>query len=254
MPGEADPHLRAVVASVCDLGFIIEPLKVCKGRIVDGRLRRLGAKAAGLVDVPTVEIEDGDVASVILHSLVSRRHLTKSALAYLTFPVMEDALAESRRRRLANLRNLQGGATASNPPSAQTGNNTAEKIAESIGMSRRYLFYSRSIIAAFRKEPMLREMFEPKILSGELNLEDVTKGIAGWRSTFGKPKVVQQELDLWRGKIKGFSDPRKFSNWSSTTPETRTFIANEIAKAIAERWPDDVREAVRKVLDLRSVR
>ncbi len=198
MPGEGDTHLRAVVASVCELGLIIEPLKVSKGRIVDGRLRMLGAKAAGFEDVPTVEIAEEDVATVILHSLAARRHLTKSALAYMVFPVIENALAESRSRRLENLRKRQSGKGTSN--TVQASGNTAEEIAESMGVSRRYLVYCKTIIDAFRKQKRLREIFEPKILSGELSLEDVSKGIGGWKSTYG----MDTAKNTWR--LVGFAE------------------------------------------------
>jgi hypothetical protein len=183
LPAENDPASRAIVASICDLGRILEPLKVCKGRVVDGRIRLRGAIAAGLEAVPVDEVPEEDVTSIILHSLTARRHFTKSALAYIGFPIMEAALAESRRRRLENLKSAQNGVSASatsNVRSAYVQGNTADELAAQIGIGRELFFFAKSIHKKFSQSPKaIRDQWEPKILSGEMGLGQVQQALAG---------------------------------------------------------------------------
>ena len=106
MPPESDPVWSFIRKSAGDVG-ILEPLKVCKLRVVDGRLRLHAAKVAGLDKLPVVEVAEKDVASIIVDSLIARKHLTASARIYMIFPLFGDRLAESARNRSENLSKVQ---------------------------------------------------------------------------------------------------------------------------------------------------
>jgi len=174
LPAKDDPARCAIIASICDIG-VLEPIKICKGRVVDGRIRLHGATAAGLVVVPVQEVEEKDVNSIILQTLLARRHYTKSALAYLSVPILEEALVEIRKRHLENLK-----INAKLPGARLPLGDTAEEIAESLGVSRRLVFMAKEIHKRFARGPKaIRETWEPKILSGELGLAEVQQAISG---------------------------------------------------------------------------
>lgn len=176
MPPDDDPSTKAVISSICEMG-VLQPLKVCKGRVVDGRLRLRGAIAAGLAEVPTVEIDEQDVASVILHLLLARRHYTKSALAYLAVPILEAALTETRKRAVQAAK--IGASASSSKCTPCTFANTVEEIAERMGISQRYLLEAKAVRKKFSSYPQLREQWKPKILSGEMGLGQVQQAISG---------------------------------------------------------------------------
>lgn len=176
MPPDDDSTSLAMVRSVGEFG-VLAALKVCAGRVVKGRLRLRSAKACGLTEVPVEEVEEKDVASIILHSLCVRRHLTKSALAYLGYPLMEPALAESRRRRTENLRNHVNPSKPRSYPQGTFG--SAGDLAEHLGVGRKLFFEACEIHKKFAQHPKLRSEWEPKILSGEMGLGQVQQAISG---------------------------------------------------------------------------
>lgn len=232
---------RALRNSIAEIG-IIDPLQICKGRIVDGRERWLHAKALGKNTVPCIEIPETDVQTVVLSSLLTRKHFSKSALTYLAYPFAEPLLAESRKRRLANLKTGEG--SPDRAFNALSGAKNAEDVAESLGINRRDLFTARNIHGHFEKDTELKAHFEPLILSGEMSLSAVSQGIAGWTSTKDKPKGEREQLVLWQDKIRGFCDARKFAGWAQATAETRAWVREQMTKGIRESWPDDLRHAI----------
>ena len=55
---------------------------------------------------------------------------------------------------------------------------------------------------------------------------------------------------VWREKLAGITDQKKFARWREADPETRTIIARELAAGIAATWPWDVQEEVFKQIKL----
>lgn len=233
---------RALRDSIADAG-ILEPLKISKGRIVDGRERWLHAKVLGRETVPCIEIPESDVHATIFDSIICRKHMPKVALAYLAFPSVEALLAESKARRLSNLRNSSS-ALESSRVNDRGNVRTAEDYAERLGIGRTTFFQVRNVVGHFAKSPELKEYFEPKIFSGEMGLGAVLQGIAGWTATKGQHRQEREQLVLWQDKIKGFCDPRKFAGWDKTTPEVRDHVRSELVKGIQEAWPADLRESI----------
>jgi len=175
MPPESDPASQAIVASVCEIG-ILDPLKICKGRVVDGRDRLRAAKAAGLDEVPTTEVSEDQVADIILHSLVARRHYGKMVRAYVAWPVFASALAKARSRRIENLRHQpKSSQVVENvEPVMITGSRnvsilTAERAAEILGVSKETMKTVEAVHIRFDSHPKLRDEYEAKLLSGEID-------------------------------------------------------------------------------------
>jgi len=246
---ENDPAAVALRSSVCDLGRILEPLKVCGGRIVDGRERQRAALVAGLDEVPTVEVAEEEVTTIILHSLLARRHLTKSARAYLAFPLLEPALAASRNRRLANLRPGGSGKRTATPSAV---GDTSEEMAEQLGVCRRLIFMAREIHKKFNTGPKsLRETWEPKLLSGELDLGAVQQAISGkFAALDGKthPKNDPEQL-LFEGLE---TLTLRFGHWKKIAPDAQEKLIEVLCQKLLPALPSERLAAVEK--HLRSLR
>jgi hypothetical protein len=241
----ADPIIADVEARGIDVPLILNK----DHELLDGRIRLRGALAGGFPTVPCIVREDGDAmaATIILSSLCQRKHYTKSALAYIAFPLLEDAVREARDRRVENLR--QGDKIPERVLSTQSGKpRSIEDICESVGISRKLLYLARNVHGLFKKYQDAQPKFEPDILNGELSLAMAIQGINGWISTRGKPKHVQEEFDFWSGKIKGLIDERKFAGWDRASEQTRRKIATTLADAISAKWPPEVQEEIERRL------
>src|SRR4051812_13417605 len=64
-------------------------------RVIDGRKKLRAAKQLQLREVPVIVRGDDEVLGIIVNSLVQRAHYTKSQLAYILAPILEDAFKES---------------------------------------------------------------------------------------------------------------------------------------------------------------
>lgn len=245
---ETDPAAKALLESVLDLGQILEPLLVSKTRVVDGRLRLRTALAAGLDEVPVQEVDEKDVTSIVLQSLLARRHYTKSALAYLGYPLLEGALAESRKRRLANLKIGDSTPGKSRSSTQWTPVNTAEELAASLGVGRSFFFFAKAIHKKFSTGPkILRETWEPKILSGEMGLGEVQQAIAGKIAALDGdtvPKGDAQQLlfDLFK------TATTRFSRWSVLNPKQRHALIERFRSDFLPSLPPELLEEVERFL------
>lgn len=201
MTPESDPASQAIVASVCEIG-IIDPLKICKGRVVDGRDRLRAARAAGLDEVPITEVSEDQVADIILHSLVARRHYGKMVRAYVAWPVFATALAHARKRRLNNLRKGQNSLQVLEKPEpamiAGSGI-SAERAAEILGVGLRTMETVEMVHRRFDDHPKLRDEYEAKLLSGEIDwveFQHASAGKAAGRDGHTIPKGDPAQLML----------------------------------------------------------
>lgn len=235
------PEGRALRALIAENG-VTDPIKISKGRIVDGREVWLHAKALGLDTVPCLEVPAGDVATIVLGSILGRKHYSKSALAYLAFPLIDPVLAEAKKRKLANLK--AGKISAERTLSGLSSATSAEELADQLALSRTFLFSARNIHGHFAKNEALKEHFESQILSGEMGLGAVLQGIAGWLATKHQSRPEREQLVFWAGKIKAFTDPRKFAGWAEADTETRTWVREHLARGIRDAWPADLRAAL----------
>lgn len=219
------------------------------GFIVDGQVRWLAAKQLNLREVP-VHVTTEDAASVMLAGLLHRRHLTKSALAYVAYPLFAAAYDASRRRRLENLRKGQQiPETALNAGSG----NTIDEFANSIGVGERNFRYAKQLHEIFTRKPDLRAQFEPEILSGDKALGAVLAGISGQDATKGKAKQTAAQLELFNEGLGTVA--KRFTYWQKfdeVTKEAARATIHETVAAMPEDLRDTFEAALRAVKKLAS--
>jgi len=223
---------------------IKNPIKItAAGVVIDGETRRQAAKQLAQEQVPTITVPDDEVNAIILRELLLRRNLTKSALAYLSFPVMAPAFEEARKRNLACLalgKNLNGSALRALPSSKRV-----EDMAESIGIGRRLFFQAAELHEIFAKRPELREQFEPGILAGDSGLGAVIAGIAGKDSTINQPKVTIGQLALFTEALDKVEV--RFKYWQKFKPAERDQAVITIRRTVSH-MPAELRAEWLKAL------
>jgi hypothetical protein len=237
MPAPDSELLTSLANDIAERGIDDALIVDEKNRVMGGRLRLKAALAIELPEVPIVRRSSADAATIIVQSLLQRRHHSKSALAYLAFPFFAPMLDEARARRI---RILQSGGKVEH----STQNVLccrAEDLARQAGVSRALFFQAAEVHKLFKKNAQWKEQFEPKILSGELSLGYAINGIAGQASTAGKSRGEVHQLELFGRTVSTLRI--RFSKWDQIPAKNRTFIANEFADAIAEA-PDEIQERI----------
>lgn len=223
---EKSPEFLAIAAGVGRCG-ILQPILIDEqGRVLDDHSRTMIRCALRwqLKTVPVQVRASEEVHLLIIHSLAHRRHLSKSAIAYLAVPHLDQEFETSRARRLQNIAK-----NATNHDSPASGlSKTVDDLAEELGVGRSALFEARKVHQAFADKAIyqfnvtggkrdgdvvectLKEWFEPKILrppiGGEheqnrpLGLGGVIAGIAsvkeGNKDKFSPKQNGQLELAL----------------------------------------------------------
>lgn len=223
---EKSEEFLAIAAGMGQLG-IRQPLQIDDaGRVLDDHSRTLLRCALRwqLKTVPVIVVPDPNVPLTIISGLAHRRHLTKSAIAYLAAGLIDQALTDAKHKHLKSLANTQDFPKG---VSSETTNSykTADEMASDLGIGRNLLFEARKVLELFADkkcyafnlvggskdgsvmECTLKAWFEPRILKapigGEheqnrpLGLGGVIAGIASVRQgDKGKfdPRSKQPEL------------------------------------------------------------
>lgn len=252
-----DPRFIALVEDIRERGMDVAIIGDGTGRIVDGRARWRAARRLQLREVPYVVRHDSQAAGIALGTLVARRHYTKSALAYLAWPLMEPAFEESRRRRVENLKKGQQIPESGLRPLS----GTAAALAEQFGIDRKVLFEAQKVHQEFARdekryafetedgvqELTLREYFEPRILrapiGGEhesnrpLGLGAVIAGIASVRLNSGGSKhEVRQQLELFTSTVGTLF--KRFSYWQTLSATEQVEALKVIRREAASMAPE----------------
>lgn len=210
-------------------------------RVIDGRHRLRAAKRLQLKLVPTIVSEKFNVASLIVNSLIQRRHYSKGARAYLAFPLLEPAMEEARQRKLANLRHNTA------EPVVTGESKTVADLAASIGVGRDLFFQAKTCHETFEKHPELKEQFEPQILSGEMGLGAAIAGMAGQAATKNKPKAkaLGGQLQLF---TETFTQLRKrYHYWDKFDDDQKASATRSLQQNLGA-MPDDLLKATYKAL------
>ena len=250
------------------------------GQIVDGRHRYWCAKKLGWKTVPVIVVPDDQVYSIILESLANRRHYTKSQLAYIVVPMLDDVFNEAKKRMLAT-QNNEAGKAASH--SLQSCAETPESVAARLGVSYRVLMQAKEIRELFKadkvkrtmtdrdevteKDVTLEEFFEPRILLAEDPEAPRTRAyglgavLAGCHAVIkmegmaangrvhdgGRPAKVEQQLSLFDDSLKSFST--KFAYWEKWNQETRQ-AAMAALPPVVEKMPPDLQVELARLLKI----
>jgi hypothetical protein len=247
-----DAEFGRIVDLIAENG-IEAPLAItADGEIADGRHRWRAAKRLKLAEVPCEIVPDDAVAGIALRSLIGRRHYSPSQLAYVSFPLLKPAFAETENRRLANLK--YAGAAIETHAMRIDGKKgsierakTIEEWAAELAISTRVLQQAREVHELFSDpkkrsitdrdgntadEVTFREFFEPRLLRSEdpyglggvltaiKQIQDQERKAEKGRSHGGgKPKLVEKQLALFAAPIK--DEVKRWEYWRKWDAETR---------------------------------
>lgn len=262
-PDVQSPEYRALLGVIAETGTVPRAVSVCGFRALDNLDILAAAKECGMITIPTVEVAPHDAPIAAIADLVARKHWTKSQIAYLAFPLLQPILDAAKARRVANLKKgvtLQKSSQVVDFPdcalSALSGATTAERLADSLGISRRTLVHAAQIHRSFDapgdadfEDGELRAHFEPKILEQDENghsvgLGAVVAGIAGYKATRGVTVIPAPQLTLWEERIEKMLAPSKFNGWDKLPADVRASAAKRFASEFFNVVPEEIQGAV----------
>lgn len=234
---------RAFVADIREHG-VREPIKVVGDLVVDGETRRLAAKQLKLT-VPTEEVPADEALAVIVRNLLLRRNVvSKSALAYLAYPLMQPAHEEATARHLARLK------SGNRETISVSQGNGPRELAESIGVSRSLFDFAAKIHAAIAEEPAMKADIEESILLDGSYLGAVLAGIAGRKATKGDKKREKAggAFTLFREAMQMARNRWRY--WGKLDDDNRERAVVELRRTVADMPPDlraEMKRAIGKV-------
>ena len=241
LPGlwaDSSPELAGLVEDVEAHG-IHEPLIVVKDPdntdfvlLIDGRHRLRAAQLGGIESVPVIFRDEADAADIILSTLVHRRHYTKGALAYLTYPVIASQAANR-------------GGDKKSKFTQSTLIPSVEELCAKLGFSREIYFQAKQIHGYFKANPSLRAEYEPRILTGEIGLGACAAGLAGKEATQGQKRTDRGPLDLIHDAFR--SVQLRFEYWGQLDRTAQHAVTQEATETFL-KLPAEVQESVLKAL------
>ena len=150
---------------------------------------------------------EDEAGMIAFDTLVARKHYTAGTLAYMHVGWFETLLNETRERTNQNLKNAKTPTIYRKPITRTSGKNGVEKLARERGFSDDTLRQARELHEAFRKNPELKEIWEPKLLNGEIGLGRLLEGIGSSLATKGKKRKLKDFTKVFataRGNIRYF--------------------------------------------------
>ncbi len=196
-------------------------------RIIDGRNRFHAATVANLDEVPIVIREESEAMSIILGTLVQRRHYGKGALAYLAYP-----LAAAQKRT---------GAGRPAKLSIQS-TITIDEIAAQLGFARDLFYQAAKVHEFFLNRPDLRAQFEPRILAGEVGLGACVAGMASSVATTDSSRKDRSPYQLITDTF-GALRKRFEQRWERLEGSARLAVTEE-ATATFLSLPKEVQQSI----------
>lgn len=243
-----EPEFASLLESVRERGLDYPVLIDREQRVVDGRNRRNVCSVLGR-PVPCRRISEADAASVIVSSLINRRHLSKGALAYLAAPLFAEVLQETKARRFANYSTSR--LAPETALSAVSEVKTAEDVAAQVGVGGRLFEQALKLRRMFDGlGDEVRTKYEPRVLGPWLDeagqwQEPIGLGymINGLTSLIsdrvGRPKQLGKRAEharLFCGYL-----PKLSQHWGKATAEQRAEIADRL-KGEVTKWPAELRD------------
>ena len=249
-----DARFLALVDCMARDGFAADkPATITSdGSILDGRHRWRAAKRLQLARIPCVVRSDADAATVILESIIARKHFTKSALAFECYPLFKAAHEEAKARRLKKLRKGQQIPVSD---SLRDGN-TVVALAKELGISQDLFQDAAEVHKLFERDPAYAAQMLPRIF-GEMvggeheSTRPVGLGavIAGHKGRAvdrgGKPAAGRRQLELFTKTVvdgitrweywEGLSDDAKADHWAAVRAQA-SGLAPSRAEAMAHYY------------------
>lgn len=235
-----DRRFECLVEDVRDRGITVPLIVDPEDRVVDGRHRLRSAKQLQLAQVPVTVCQPDEVASIILATLIQRRHFTPGQIAYLAFPAFEGAYEEARRRRMQALKRDPNGLKPAK---------TVEALAAEIGVGRELFLQAAQIHHRFGKDPELKAQFEPRILDQHdpAGLGAVLAGIAGKAATKDKPRPESKQLDLF---VEVWDTLKtRLKTWAGLDEDTRRDVITPAIRETVLAMTPDLRRTLRAEID-----
>ena len=237
---------------------VIDPLKVdATGQILDGESCWLVAKILHLPEVP-VAVTGEEPATVILGSLLNRRHLTKGALMWTAFDLFVPEYEAAMRRRRTILRENPNVLSITD----SIGDRSFETRLKRLGFSKdlfdqakqlRVLFAKhtekRSITSKETKTTVhnvtLREYYEPLILAGEIGLGAAYAGAQSSIRNAVTPQIQRTQATLFE---LGLGTLRtRFVYWTELSEGEKSKATAAIYETV-EAMPEEVRDEFEKAI------
>jgi hypothetical protein len=244
-----DPRFVSLVNDVHERGVLCHLLIVehtegdrTRRLIIDGRNRWRAAKLLGIGELPWRTVPDDQTASVILAGLIHRMHYTKSAIAYLAFPLMILAHQEAQSRRLQKLKKGQQFPVVS----AGDYGETVEELAERIGVGRNLYFEAKRVHQIFQSDREYKALMEPKILRAPIGGEHEDSrpvGLGAVVAGYGGKGVKQErgeQLELFARGADTF-----LLRWQRL-PESQR---RQALRRTASAWPQEFRADLAEALE-----
>lgn len=234
-----DSRFEHLIESIRDQGIVCPVVVDPEDRIVDGRHRWRAAKRLQIPSVPVQVCDRDEVSSIILSTLIQRRHYTPGQIAYLAFPAFEGAYEEACRRRLAALKKNTNGLKPAK---------TVQDLAAEIGVSRDLFLDAAKLHEKFAKNPDLRAQFEPRILDQHdpIGLGAAVAGIGGQGATKGKDRPQPRQLELFVAAWDTIKT--RLATWEKLDADSREQVVPAIRETVAA-MPDDLRKQLRAEID-----
>jgi hypothetical protein len=177
---EADTREASWLAWVEDtkLRGVIEPVKVIKlslslWEVVDGRNRLAAAKAAGLKEIPAVEVAEADVNGLIISTRAHRKGVTKGSIAYLALTLHSYLVGRGKGKKEKR---------------SDCAYNSLAELAGAIGVGERTMDDAAATLLYLKDHPAEKTRLEPAIIAGLIDLNSARAGAGGAAETRGKPR------------------------------------------------------------------
>lgn len=251
------PRMEQLRREMQATGIVAPVLMTAKHEIVcaDSRERWRAAKALQLSRIPILIVADDQVASASLNALIHRRHLTKSALAYLSFPMLKTALDEAQHRALEMIKKSNVSPSGGERRTAKS----VEEIAETLGIGATTLKEARRVHEIFAKDAAFKAQMEPRILcepiGGEheqhrpVGLGAVIAGYAG-KANEDKERADRSQLELFGQAVKTFCIRAPMAVHEK---EARRVIAEHLEKLSPEELENVQRTAALIVSESKAI-
>jgi len=235
----------AFVQDIRTRGVTVPIIILKDGAVIDGETRRRGAIAAKREKVPCEVASDNEVAQTILQHLLLRRNLSKGALAYVAYPVVEPAHKEAQARAIQNLRTVDPLSPVRH--SVPDGAKRVEDFAVELGISERLFRQAARVREIFDEDPEFRDEMEPRILDtiAPVGLGAVIAGYGGRKATNGKAKRTEEQLELFNEAWSGLG--KRFGYWGKMDTDTRERALPAIRKTVAA-MPPDLRDELKRAI------
>jgi hypothetical protein len=251
------PRMETLRHEMQRTGFCAPVLMTSKHEIIDpdSRERWRAAKALQLDCIPTAIVPEAQVTTALLHALAQRRHLTKSAIAYLAFPALKTALDEAQTRAVEMLKKANVSPSAPLAPTVKS----MDDIADQIGVGRDLLKEARRVHEIFTKDPAFKAQMEPRLLAepigGEheqhrpVGLGAIIAGYAG-KANEDKARADRSQLELFSAGLKTFILRAPLAAHES---QARAVIAEQLEKLTPEELDNAARTAALIVSEAKAI-